>query len=78
VRPDSLADAGAVVGVLDDFELVLLVGVEEAGESCRGQVEGLGDDGGEEGADGGHLAHVLFEGGAEGGEAGGAGPLIGS
>jgi hypothetical protein len=36
VRPDTLAHARAVVGVFDDFQLVLLVFVEELVESCGG------------------------------------------
>lgn len=50
VGPDALGlrllvreAEGGHVGVFDDFELVLLVRVEEAVEGCGGQTDGFGD-----------------------------------
>ncbi len=44
--PDALAlvrgGEGRCVWVFDDFQLVLLVGVEEAVEGCGWEVEGFG------------------------------------
>lgn len=52
MRADTLSNALARVGIFYDFELVLLVGVEEAVEGGRRQADGFGDEGGEEGGDG--------------------------
>lgn len=73
VRADALALLVAEpqlrhVGVLDDLELVLLVGVEVAVEGVGAQADRLGDQGGEEERDRAHARHVVFEGGAEVGE----------
>ena len=64
------------VWVFDDFELVLLVSVEEAVEGCGGKEEGFGDQGGEFDGEAGHEGYVAFVGGAEVGEEGGGGPLV--
>lgn len=68
---------GAGVGVFDDFELVLLVFVEEVVEGCGGEVERFRDEGGEGSGEVRHRCDVGGVGGPEGGEEGGGGPLIG-
>ena len=67
---------GGDVWVFDDFELVLLVGVEEAVEGACGEVEGFGQEGDEGLCEGRHGADVGFVDGSEGGEVGGVRPLV--
>lgn len=67
---------GGAVGVFDDFELVLLVPVEEGVEGGAGEEEGFGDEGGEGEGEGRHLVDVGFVDWAEGGEEGWVGPLV--
>ena len=68
---------GGDVGIFHYLELVLLVGVEEAVEGCRGEGEGLGDQGGEGRGEVGHLGDVGFVSGAELGKVRWIRPLIG-
>lgn len=79
MRPDALGllgREGGAVRVFDDFELVLLVWVEEAVEGGAGKEESFGDEGGEGSGEGRHLADVGFVGGTEGGEECWIGPLV--
>lgn len=82
VRPHALALGAAFfvkgggIGVFHDFELVLLIGVEEAIKCCGGQEQGFGDQGGECCGEGGHLGDVGFVDGAEGGKKSVRRPLV--
>lgn len=53
-----LSREGSGVWVFHDFELVLLVFVEEAVKGRGGEVESLGDQGGEGAGEDGHLGDV--------------------
>lgn len=67
---------GSRIRVFDDFELVLLVRVEEAVEGCGREMEGFSYEGGEGAGEGGHLGYVGFVGWAEGGDERWGRPLI--
>lgn len=83
MRPNALVAALALgtqhpdVWVLDDLELVLLVGVEVLVEGVARQLDGLGDQAGEVDGDVAHALHVLGEDGAELGQDFGGRPLVG-
>ena len=64
------------IRIFYNFELVLLVLVEEAIEGCWGKVEGLGDEGGEGAGQGRHCGDVRFVSWAEVGEERGVRPLV--
>jgi len=83
VRADALAREHVVLpgadvdlGVLDDLELVLLVGVEEARKGVGRHAQGLGHERHEEGAQPRHARHVRLEHGAEARQVRGRGPLV--
>jgi len=77
VRPHTLSGAGAAVWILDEFELMLLVGVEEAVEGSRRQADGFDQERGEESADVGQAAYVLLNSWAEAREMCSGRPLVG-
>jgi len=64
------------IGVLHNFQLVLLVDVEIAVKGCGWQFDGLSDEVGEGGGYCGHAGEVFREDGPEIGEEGGAGPFF--
>lgn len=82
----AVTDAAAAAGghgrglrpvwIFDDFEFMLLIGVEEAIERCGREEERFGDQSGEFSGEGGHVRDVAFEGGAEVREEGSARPLV--
>lgn len=73
----ALSYTGSRVGILDDFQLVLLIFVEEGIKGIGGQVNALCNQTGEEHADFAHAFHIVFEYGAEEREELLVGPLIG-
>lgn len=62
---ERVVAVGRRFGILDDLQLVLLVGVEEAVKGGGRHAQCLGDQRGEENADAGHALHVVFEDGLE-------------